>query len=128
MTEWLVLAPEPESPRAARSFVIDWLRIWDYGCLVDTVGLVMSELASNTVQHTGREFTVGIEDLGPGIRVTVQDPVSAPPVPRSATETAMNGRGMTIVDALSDAWGTQLIPGGKVVWCTFAPAERHLVS
>ena len=128
MSEWVVLAPEPESPRAARSFVIDWLRIWDYGCLVDAVGLVMSELASNTVQHTGSEFTVGIEDLGAGIRVTVQDPVSAPPVLRTAAETDLNGRGMTIVDVLSDAWGTEVVPEGKVVWCTFAPTERHPVG
>lgn len=127
MTEWMVLAPEPESPRAARAFVMDWLRIWDYGSLVDSVGLVMSELASNTVQHTGSEFIVGIEDLDPGIRVTVQDPVAAPPVPQTAAKTDLSGRGMTIVDALSDAWGTELIPDGKIVWCTFA-AEQHLVS
>jgi len=125
MTEWLVLAPEPESPRAARSFVIDWLRTWDYGCLVDPVALVTSELTSNTVRHARETFTVGVEDLGHGIRVSVQDPVRTPPVPRTATESDVSGRGMAIVDALSDAWGTEQIPAGKVVWCTFAATERH---
>ncbi len=126
MTEWLLLNPDPASPRSARHFVMAWLRKWDYGCLVEPAALVMSELATNSVRHAGRPFRVGVEDLGHGVRVSVQDPVSAPPVPRAPSESDQNGRGMRIVDALSDRWGTDQVPDGKVVWCTLAAADRSV--
>jgi hypothetical protein len=28
----------------------------------------------------------------------------------------VDGRGVEIVEALSDTWGAQALPGGKVVW------------
>ncbi len=129
MTEWLALTADPGSPREARAFVTNWLQDWGYRPLVESAALVVSELASNSVRHAGQSFTVGVEDLGHGIRVCVQDPVAAPPLPRPATSSDVDGRGMHIVDALTDSWGTQQIPDdGKVVWCTLeATADRATV-
>jgi serine/threonine-protein kinase RsbW len=33
----------------------------------------------------------------------------------------VGGRGLVIVQALSDRWGVQVTDSGKTVWCEFAP-------
>ena len=125
MTEWLSLDPGPESPRTARHFVTGLLQTWDYTCIAERAALIMSELASNSVRHTGQPYLVGLEDLGHGVRLLVEDHVSAPPVTRPAADDALDGRGMHIVEALADSWGTQLQRDGKIVWCTLAAAQRE---
>jgi len=118
MAESLSLASAPESPGEARRFVTGWLRSWGYPDLVEAAALVMSELATNTVRHTGQPFVVAVEDSGHGVHLSVQDPVHSPPVLRAAAPLDVDGRGLQIVAALADQWGTTLIPGdGKIVWC-----------
>src|SRR5687768_2900407 len=114
MTQHLSLSPVPESPGEARRFVAAWLERWGYPELVETAARIPSDLATNAVEHTGQRFTVAVEDLGDGIHVAVADRVSAVPVPHDDDF----GRGMQIVDALADTWGTTLVPDdGKLVWC-----------
>ncbi len=124
MTKWLQLDPGPESPRTARHFVAELLQAWDYTCIAESAALITSELASNSVRHTGQPYLVGLEDLGNGVRLSVEDHVAAPPVPRPAADDALDGRGMHIVEALADSWGTQLHGDGKIVWCTLAAVDR----
>jgi hypothetical protein len=41
------------------------------------------------------------------------------PFPRSIQHpdpAAVGGRGLLLVDHISDRWGSELVPGGKVVW------------
>ena len=49
-----------------------------------------------------------------GIRVEVDDDSDIPAVQRDATDAG--GRGLTIVDTLSTAWGTHSKSSGKTVW------------
>jgi anti-sigma regulatory factor (Ser/Thr protein kinase) len=120
MTQRLSLSPVPESPGEARRFVASWLERWGYPELVPTAALITSELATNAVEHTGDRFTVAVDDLGDGIHVAVGDTVSAVPVPHHDTF----GRGMQIIDALADSWGTTLFPDhGKLVWCDVRTAS-----
>src|ERR1035438_8849709 len=54
-----------------------------------------------------------------------------PPVPKEPDHLAESGRGLDVVDTLSDEWGyTTAIDMGKVVWATFSteagPAARAL--
>ena len=49
-----------------------------------------------------------------GIGVEVDDDSDIPPVRQSATDGG--GRGLTIVDSLSTAWGTHSTRSGKTVW------------
>jgi anti-sigma regulatory factor (Ser/Thr protein kinase) len=114
MTQRLSLSPVPESPGEARRFVAAWLERWGYPELIETAALITSELATNAVEHTGQRFTVAVDDLGDGIHVAVGDTAPTPPVPHDDAV----GRGMQIVDALADSWGTTLVPNdGKLVWC-----------
>ena len=78
------------------------------------------------IAREARVLTVGAEDV-PGlvraataeqIHIEVTDHNPWPPVQREISLDAASGRGLTIVDALSSAWGWERVEGdGKRVWC-----------
>ncbi|WP_234385939.1 ATP-binding protein, partial [Streptomyces scabiei] len=45
-------------------------------------------------------------------------PTPVAPVPR-ADRAAVEGRGLLLVDRLTDVWGVEARGGGKCVWCEF---------
>jgi two-component sensor histidine kinase len=94
------------------------------GCIegVELVALMLSELATNAVQHARTEFVVDItltrEASRYRVRVGVTDQSPDLPVlPEPATD-APHGRGLRIVESLADAWGIEIRRGhpGKTVW------------
>lgn len=128
MSHRLDCEPVPSSVRTARLFVVDKLQEWRCDDLVDRVALLTSELATNAVVHTGQPYSVSVERRGPAVRVEVVDQtdrlparrdlvvdLTGPePAPVREAEGAFSGLG--IVDATATAWGSEPIPGGKVVW------------
>ena len=104
--------PAPAAVRAAREFVVDLLV---GGEVADTAALLVSELATNAVEHARTDFTVRVA-LGPTVRVEVADRSPALPVQRHVPVQAERGRGLAIVDSLAIRWGTSSTPEGKVVW------------
>ena len=94
---------------------------------MDTVALLVSELATNSVRHAAAGFTLDIERGPERIRVAVSDTGPGDPEVRSPAPAEPSGRGLLIVEALSDAWGCSPAPGGigKTVWFEIAavPAE-----
>jgi anti-sigma regulatory factor (Ser/Thr protein kinase) len=114
--------PDPESITAARRFVLAAMGAAPRD-LRDVVSVMVSELAMNAVQHARTPFEVTVEVTGPTLRVEVTDSgggtAEAQPPPPA---TSLHGRGLFIVDQLSDAWGvnpTALGPS-KSVWFTIA--------
>lgn len=108
--------------RAAREFVATVLADLDYSGDVETVLLLVSELATNAVRHARTEFEVAV-DVQPGVvRVSVVDSAgAAPPVVREPDAEQTDGRGLFIVDRLATTWGTLPVPTGrKAVWFTVA--------
>ena len=102
------------SVTAARAYVIDQLSGPDWSHLVDpqlcqTAALLVSELATNAVRHSGaREFTVEIEFLPEGrLWVGVTDDGQGFPTPRTPPITAEHGRGLQLVGTLADRWGAR---------------------
>jgi anti-sigma regulatory factor (Ser/Thr protein kinase) len=94
------------------------------GDLSELVELLVSEVVTNAVRHTGgARFTVRM-DVGDWIEVAVKD--SDPLQPRTCQPSAwgLNGRGLLLVDALSDAWGTRSARGGKWVWFRILGASK----
>ncbi|GAA5020610.1 hypothetical protein GCM10025734_74980 [Kitasatospora paranensis] len=82
--------------------------------------LLLSELLTNALLH-GRAASVALELRQGRLLMAVTDrspaPVEVPP--ESATRTT--GRGMTLVEALADAWGVvPLGASGKTVWAVVA--------
>jgi anti-sigma regulatory factor (Ser/Thr protein kinase) len=84
---------------------------------VHDASLVLSELVGNAVRHAeGDRLQVHLRRRGDVLRMAVRDGSVAGPVPRNADLEDEGGRGLLIIEALSDRWGWQPRPGGKVVW------------
>jgi two-component sensor histidine kinase len=110
----------------ARSFTRDTLRQWDLDHRSDDAVLVLTELASNAVAHAVPRAARGEHGVRLGLALdpthlmlAVSDPADAPPVCRPPDGHALeeHGRGLRLVEALSEEWGwTPRPPAGKTVW------------
>jgi anti-sigma regulatory factor (Ser/Thr protein kinase) len=96
------------------------------------VELMVSELATNGIRHGRTSFELVIERTDGEIRVAVTDRGSGTPQMRFPGPDEPTGRGLQIVDMLSDRWGVDHESGaGKTVWFTVSargreqPAERQ---
>ena len=87
----------------------------------DAAAMVITELLANAIVHSERrnEFIdVVVQSSAEQIHIEVTDHNPRPPVQREISRDASSGRGLTIVDALSSAWGWERVEGdGKRVWC-----------
>jgi anti-sigma regulatory factor (Ser/Thr protein kinase) len=108
----------PNSIRLARQFARDALQ-GSPARVVDTVILMVSELATNCIRHANGPFDLRVI-RGPGeIRIEATDQGSGEPRVGSPASTDPNGRGLQIVEMLSTSWGCRRAPGaGKTVWFT----------
>jgi anti-sigma regulatory factor (Ser/Thr protein kinase) len=89
--------------------------------LHDDCVLLTSELATNAVVHSrsgdGGAFTVIVSCSARRVRICVQDDGSTePPCAGHAVPDAAGGRGLPLVDALSDRWGVIREGGRNEVW------------
>ena len=112
------------APTAARRFLRSALSEVGLDELADDVVLLASELCENAVLHAGTGFAVELVALGTELTVAVTDSGSTPmelrravlPTPGSRRDT--NGRGLTLVDSIAAAWGSQHDVRGHRVWFT----------
>jgi anti-sigma regulatory factor (Ser/Thr protein kinase) len=112
----LELTADPRSPGRARRFV-DALLPADGDDLGTAAQLLTSELTTNAVRHAGTPFTLSIELSVDDLLIAVRDGSRDEPVLREMRTGATGGRGVQLVDAVSDDWGTWLVhEDGKVVW------------
>lgn len=111
------LTARPESAAPARRLALSVIRRWGLAPLADTVELLVSELVGNAVRHTGAR-TLGLRVLRRRgcVRVEVRDPSRALPCRLPVRPTDIGGRGLFLVDELSDRWGVDLLPRGKITW------------
>ena len=108
---FLRLPPERTSPRRARAS-LDWLDGYLSRERLDDARLLVSELVSNSVEHarlTQDEDWIRLEVvvLPAMVRVEVWDssPGFKPARPRLPEPGARRGRGLYLVELLSDRWG-----------------------
>jgi anti-sigma regulatory factor (Ser/Thr protein kinase) len=85
---------------------------------LEEIELMVSELATNCVQHAESDFDVAIERSSETIRVEARDRGGGRPTLRSPTPREPTGRGLRVVEALSDSWGIEPKDDGKAVWFT----------
>ncbi|WP_228973774.1 ATP-binding protein [Streptomyces sp. DH12] len=103
----------------ARRLVAERLALWGLaGQVGETAELVVSELFTNAVVHTGSGRVVcELRDRGAHVRIAVHDEGCAGTRPRP-TDREECGRGLILVDAVSSAWGSHGTRhgAGRVVW------------
>ena len=110
------LAAEVSSAERARRFVERALTSWKCMELVEVTVLLANELVTNSVLHAHTEIRLEVTKLPTGIRVQVSDHDNASVEPRRASLHAEGGRGLALVEGISDDWGVERWDGGKTVW------------
>lgn len=98
-----------------RQFVRD-LEWWKDDDSDMRLSLLVSELATNAVLHARTSFAVQVTMTPTVIRVSVTDGSPILPERRNYSFLHPTGRGLHLVDSLSDRWGVNLEPPGKTVW------------
>jgi len=107
----------PEAVTAARLFVRDRLSE-EPRERVEAAELMASELATNCVMHARTDFDVMVNSDG-DIRIEVSDTGPGQPELLTPGSRQRTGRGLRIVEALSEGWGvTARDNGGYTVWFT----------
>jgi anti-sigma regulatory factor (Ser/Thr protein kinase) len=107
----------PEAVRHARRFTRRTLRLWGVAEESDAVLLVVSELVTNALVHTDGQVRLDLTLINSRLRVAVADNSPRTPIkPTSIGWEATGGRGILLVEAMSAAWGTVPVSGGKQVW------------
>jgi anti-sigma regulatory factor (Ser/Thr protein kinase) len=131
-TDWshrTVLPAEPVSTSRTRDFVCLHLVEHNLRHLVEDVRLVASELATNAMTHAQTAFTVTLSQTDDMVLLTVRDGSSSPPVRAIAQVLDSGGRGLMIVELLSQDWGvTTDRRDAKEVWASFAAGSAPPAS
>ncbi|MEV5341884.1 SpoIIE family protein phosphatase [Streptomyces sp. NPDC052676] len=118
---------DPEALTGARHMIRSAVRAWGAGDRADEIELVADELITNALMHTEGAAIVTLRVLtGPErrLRVEVEDTSSALPRRREAGESGVSGRGLLLVDLLTEVWGVEARGGGKCVWCEFTVPDH----
>ncbi|KUM91926.1 hypothetical protein AQI88_34635 [Streptomyces cellostaticus] len=132
----LEIRPDPAEVGRARRWARSRLAGLGIGAdepLAETLILLVSELVTNAVVHTGRPALLRLSLPGAAkeevaeaeaeaaesatVRLEVADSSSRAPVPRCAGSDATGGRGLALVDCLADRWGWSPEGSGKSIWC-----------
>lgn len=101
----------------------------ELGATVDPADLavIVGELAANAAIHQDEEAELTLRRRADGgLLVEVRDGDPSQPRMVDGEVDGMRGhRGMFLIDALSEAWGVEPSPTGKLVWALVPPASRR---
>ncbi|WP_406514567.1 SpoIIE family protein phosphatase [Streptomyces sp. NBC_00161] len=109
------LDPEETAPGRARRLARRALTRWGLEELQDSLELLVSEVVTNAVRHSGRHVTLRLlrTDV---LRCEVGDDSPQLPRQRQGRGIDAGGRGLVVVNKLARKWGATRLGSGKVVW------------
>ena len=118
--------------RLARLLAVERLQAWQVSpVVIERAEQIVAELAANAALHgrvQGRDFQVALtlDEPTDTVRISVTDARGEQlPVRRADFETPVDsesGRGLLLVAALADHWGTEPYPpSGKTTWAEVSP-------
>lgn len=123
-THGFTVAPVVDAVPAARRQVVSLAQ--DLGLplsdqTLETVELLAGEVIANAVLYTEAPCDVSVTRADERLRVEVTDTDASLPSAGEAGPNDESGRGLLLVNALADAWGTQPEPPGKTTWFEITP-------
>ena len=125
----------PTAPRLARGFIGVVLNGWGLNALIETTELIVSELTTNVVQAVtdpdgslvydaeGKLPLLWVRLSSDRARLMIEvwdtlPSILGAPAMRHPGEDEESGRGLELIEALSEDWSWEAVPGwhGKRVW------------
>jgi anti-sigma regulatory factor (Ser/Thr protein kinase) len=103
--------------RFVRRELRELLERWGLRELADEAELAATELIANAELHGDGAREVAFRRLDAGVRIEVSDGSPVPPAMRACDGDSATGRGLAMVEAVTDSWGVEARGNGKVVWC-----------
>jgi anti-sigma regulatory factor (Ser/Thr protein kinase) len=125
------LSSTRRSAHLGRLLAVERLTAWEMSPrVIERAEHVVAELAANAALHgrvQGRDFLLALtlDETAGTLRFAVSDTRGEcrPAVPPERGTDDESGRGLLLVDALTDRWGTEpRTPSGKTVW---AEIDQH---
>jgi anti-sigma regulatory factor (Ser/Thr protein kinase) len=119
----LELTALPTAVSCARLHTRNVLWEWQLGHVAADSELLVSELMSNAVKASWSPHGPGLVALRlladhERLLLEVWDHNTGDPLPRQAEFGSENGRGLVVVEAVSNRWGYERVSANlKVVWC-----------
>ncbi|MGN9777334.1 ATP-binding SpoIIE family protein phosphatase [Micromonospora sp. H33] len=109
---------EPTAPSRVRHWMTAQLTEWQVPeSVIGAAVLCTSELTTNALLHAGTAARVEIDLSAERLLVSVADSGTRGTVTRAQTDTlSSRGRGLGLIEELSDAWGTDPTVRGSTVW------------
>ncbi|MGC9536199.1 ATP-binding protein [Streptomyces sp. UG1] len=118
---------EPEEVASLRRVLRTHLTLWGLHESIELAQLCVSELVANVIDHvgSGTPATLVVCMNRAHLRIEVHDPdTRALPFLKDAGADSETGRGVALVDAVTDRWGVDLHADRKVTWCELAVRDR----
>jgi anti-sigma regulatory factor (Ser/Thr protein kinase) len=112
------------APAAARRAVTAVLAGWGFRDTdwLDAAAVVVSELVTNAVRYGGGCVALQLESHDERVIVSVADGSAV--VPRRRAPDDAGGRGIALIEALSEGWTVENYRGGKRVLVWLVPCPR----
>ena len=116
----LRLPADATAPGSARRFLEQTLCAEHDARPDDGARLLVSELVTNAVRHGAPPIEIAVQCVGSqALQISVSDGSTLRPAQREAALHDEGGRGMALVDLISDDWGIDdRGAAGKAVWFT----------
>ena len=125
MPDTVRLVHDARAPQRARRWITQLCHEWGCEELSDIASLMVTELVTNVYLHAGTDCVIQAAYAPPTLSVAVRDEDGTEVWPGPASDTEENGRGLAIVAALSDAWGTRRNGGTKEVWFDLSATDLN---
>jgi hypothetical protein len=119
------LEPTVGAARLSRAVIAEACGRWDRPDVAGNACIVATEMVNNVVAHIGTPMSLMLALHDDTVSVAVRDFSAA--LPRfggPVAPTAYGGRGLLLIDALSERWGHLTLDGGKIVWARLAGPAR----
>ncbi|MFD5748574.1 ATP-binding protein [Streptomyces sp. NPDC127033] len=111
------LVVRPDGLGRIRRELVETLVTWGCEAVSDVAALVVTELLTNVHKHAGGRCGLLVTPTEAHLSVTVSDFTTAVPAKRARSSTAEDGRGLILIEELTEHWETVLTASGKDIRC-----------